>query len=429
MSRSQERVVVTGLGVVAPNGNGKDAFALALREGRSGIRFLPHLKEANFGCQVAGVPEGVDEIARGVLGEADLFAMNSGMVYVALAAIEAWADAGLPRPAEGADDVDWDSGAIIGTASGGMDTIATRLVPGTAAGRVSRLGSAMPEQTMCSGQTARLGGLLALGNRVSTNSSACNSGVEAVVEAFRHIRAGHAARMVAGGAEGHSHYFWAGFDAMKVLCRTHNDTPAAASRPMSASAGGFVPGAGSGVLVLESLSSATARGARIYAEVLAGAVNCGGHRMGGSMTAPNVEGVRRCIREAVAMAGIRPEAIDAINGHLTATVADPREIESWSVALGLLPSRMPLLHSTKSLVGHALGAAGGIECVASVLELDQGFVHGSINCEDLHPALSAYADRIPHATVDRPDMQVMAKASFGFGDVNGCLIFRKFESN
>jgi 3-oxoacyl-(acyl-carrier-protein) synthase len=214
---------------------------------------------------------------------------------------------------------------------------------------------------------------------------------------------------------------------MKVLCRTHNDSPETASRPMSATAGGFVPASGAGILLLESLSSAQARGARIYAEVLAGFVNCGGHRMGGSMSAPNPEGVRRCIRAALAMSGIRPEEIDAINGHLTATFADPYEVESWSVALGLPPAKMPLLHATKSLIGHAIGAAGGIECVASVLELDEGYVHGSINCEDLHPALAAYADRIPHTTVSVPGMRIMAKASFGFGDVNACVIFRKFE--
>jgi 3-oxoacyl-(acyl-carrier-protein) synthase len=294
---------------------------------------------------------------------------------------------------------------------------------------VARLGSAMPEQTMCSGQTARLCGLLALGNRVSTNSSACNSGVEAVIEAFHHIRAGRAARMLAGGSEGHSHYFWAGFDAMKVLCRGHNEAPASASRPMSGSAGGFVPGAGSGMLLLESLSSALGRGARIYAEVLGGTVNSGGHRSGGSITAPNSEGVRRCIREAVAMSRVEPAAIDVINGHLTATGADSREVESWSAALQLPPARMPLLQATKSLVGHALGAAGGIECVAAVLQLEQGFVHGSLNCEDLHPALTAYAARVQHVTVERPDLRIIAKASFGFGDVNGCVIFRKFESH
>ena len=128
------------------------------------------------------------------------------------------------------------------------------------------------------------------------------------------------------------------------------------------------------------------------------------------------------------MAGVEPREIDAINGHLTATFADPHEVESWRAALGVAPSRMPLIHSTKSLIGHALGAAGGIECVASVLELHHGFVHGSLNCEDLHPALAAYAERIPHTTVDVPEMKVMAKASFGFGDVNGCVIFRKFEN-
>jgi 3-oxoacyl-(acyl-carrier-protein) synthase len=197
---------------------------------------------------------------------------------------------------------------------------------------------------------------------------------------------------------------------------------------MSASAAGFVPGSGAGALVLESLESAERRGARIYAEVLGGFVNCGGHRMGGSMTAPNPHGVQRCIRGAVSMAGIRPESIDAINGHLTATSADPMEVANWARALELPRGRMPLLHSTKSLIGHALGAAGGIECIASVLELHHGFVHGSLNCEDLHPSIVPYERSIPHATVDRPDLAIIAKASFGFGDVNGCVVFRKFAA-
>ena len=145
------------------------------------------------------------------------------------------------------------------------------------------------------------------------------------------------------------------------------------------------------------------------------------------MTAPNPTGVQRCIREAVKMSGVRSEEIDAINGHLTATFADPYEVKSWSRALELPPEKMPLLHSTKSLIGHALGAAGGIECVAAILELHHGFVHGSVNCEDLHPELTAYAERIPHTTVSRPDLRVIAKASFGFGDVNGCIVFRNFS--
>jgi 3-oxoacyl-(acyl-carrier-protein) synthase len=144
------------------------------------------------------------------------------------------------------------------------------------------------------------------------------------------------------------------------------------------------------------------------------------------MTAPNPESVQRCIRGAVDMAGVRSEEIGAINGHLTATFADPHEVNNWSRALGLAPERMPLLHATKSLIGHALGAAGGIECVASVLELHHGFVHGSLNCEDLHDALAPYAARIVHRTVEAPDLRVIAKASFGFGDVNGCVLFGKY---
>jgi 3-oxoacyl-(acyl-carrier-protein) synthase len=422
------RVVVTGLGVVAPNGHGLAAFEAALRGGTSGIKFHQHLADAKFGCQVGAIPEGIDQIAPRYLADDERMAMNANMVYGAIAAIDAWTDAGLVRTPSDSDDVDWDAGAVIGTGIGGMDTIAEKLVPKTDAGKVSRMGSTIVEQVMSSGNSARIAGLLGLGNQVTTNSSACNTGTEAVVDAFLRIREGRAQRMLAGGSEGHSKYIWAGFDAMKVLCRTHNDQPEKASRPMSASAAGFVPGSGAGVLLLESLESAKKRGARIYAEVLGGMVNCGGHRMGGSMTAPNPHAVRKCIQGAVAMSGVRPEAIGAINGHLTATVADPLEVANWAAALELAPDRMPLLHSTKSMIGHALGAAGGIECVAAVLELTRGFVHGSINCEDLHAQIAPYAKCIPHTTVDKPDLKVIAKASFGFGDVNGCVLFGKISA-
>ena len=421
-----QRVVVTGLGVLAPNGHGVQAFAGALREMKSGIRFQPHLAEAKFGCQVGGIPEGVEALQQQYLSPDELLAMNPNMVFAAIAAIDAWTDAGLKRPAADSE-ADWDTGAIIGTGIGGIDTIAEKLAPRVDAGKVGRLGSTMVEQVMSSGNTARVAGLLGLGNQVTTNSSACNTGTEAVVDAFFRIRDGRAKRMLAGGSEGHSKYSWAGFDGMKVLNRTRNEAPEQASRPMSASAAGFVPGSGAGVLMLESLESAMARGARIYAEVLGGNVNCGGHRQGGSMTAPNPHSVQRCIQAAVAMAGVRPEEIGAINGHLTATFADPHEVANWTKALGVTPDRLPWIHSTKSLIGHGLGAAGGIECVAAVLEAHHGFVHGSANCEDLHPELQPWASRIPHRTLDLPSLKVVAKASFGFGDVNGCVLFRKFE--
>src|SRR5262249_15165289 len=137
---------------------------------------------------------------------------------------------------------------------------------------------------------------------------------------------------------------------MRVLAAHRNHEPPKASRPMSASASGFVPSSGAAVLILESLGSARERGARIHAEVLSGALNCGGHRRGGSMTAPNPEAVQRCVRAAVCAAAIRAEEIDAINGHLTGTMADPLEIRNWREALGVPADRLPWINSTKSLI-------------------------------------------------------------------------------
>ena len=145
------------------------------------------------------------------------------------------------------------------------------------------------------------------------------------------------------------------------------------------------------------------------------------------MTAPNSEGVRRCIQGALRAAEIRPEKIDAINGHLTATMADPIEVDNWRAALETVPAKLPLINSTKSLIGHSLGAAGGIECVASVLQISRGFIHGSANCEDLHPKLIEYSDRIPRQTRSVA-ANIIAKASFGFGDVNACVIFKRWMS-
>ena len=233
--------------------------------------------------------------------------------------------------------------------------------------------------------------------------------------------------MLCGGSEAATHYIWAGFDAMRVLNRRSNDAPEKASRPMSASAGGFIPGAGAGILLIESEESARSRGARIYAEVAGQGINCGGHRMGGSMTAPNPESVRRCIHAALGDAGVEAQDVDAINGHLTATGADPREVGSWAAALDRKPGELPPITATKSMIGHTLGAAGAIESVASVLMLSGGFVHPSLNCEDVHPEIEPHAGSIPHSTLDLETMKVIVKAGFGFGDVNACLVFKRWE--
>ena len=197
---------------------------------------------------------------------------------------------------------------------------------------------------------------------------------------------------------------------------------------MSASASGFVPGSGAGSLVLESLESAKQRGAKIYAEVLGGAINSGGQRGGGSMTAPNSISVRRCIKMALKNAGIVSKDIEAINGHLTATGKDPVEILNWSLALERSGLDFPYINSFKGIMGHGLAAAGSMECVAAVLQFKEGQIFGNVNIDDLHPEIEKLVDksRIPLKTIDfKP--KTIAKASFGFGDVNACVIFRTFK--
>ena len=424
----KKRVVVTGLGVIAPNGHGIEAFETALKKGESGIRFIPELEELKFGCQVAGVPQKVDDICSRYFTGEQLLAMNSSIKYASISAIDAWQDAGLVVPEADSEHVDWDTGAIIGTGIGGMDTIGEKLVPLTNAGKSRRLGSTAVEQVMASGVSAKISGLLGLGNQVTSNSCACSTGTEAILDAMYRIRHGLAQRMLAGGAEGASPYIWSGFDAMRVLNRTRNHEPVKASRPMSASAAGFIPGAGSGILMIESLDSALERGAKIYAEIIGGAMNCGGHRMGGSMTAPNPVGVQRCVQSALTDAGIEGSQVDAINGHLTATFADPYEIKNWAKALGRTEQDFPLINATKSLIGHSLGAAGGLESIACVLQVYKGFVHGSVNCEDLHAELLPYSDSIVQQTRETPELKIQAKASFGFGDVNACVLFKKWQA-
>ena len=423
----KNKVVITGMGVVAPNAHGLDNFENALREGRSGIRYIPRLKELKFSCQVGGVPQDFENIREQYFNEEQLLFINDNIGYASVAAIDAWVDAGFKLPDPNDDRVDWDTGVIVGSGIGGMDTIAEKIVPMINDGKVRRLGSSVVEQVMNSGTSACVAGMLATGNQVTSNSSACSTGTEAIFDGMLRIRMGLAKRILAGGTEGPSPYIWGGFDSMRVLSRKFNDHPEVASRPMSATASGFIPGSGAGVLMLEDLETARQRGARIYAEVLGGAVNCGGHRGGGTMTAPNPEGVQRCIRSAISDADITPRQIDAISGHLTATFADPGEVNNWSRALERGPEDFPYINATKSMVGHCLGAAGGIESVGVVLQLYKGFLHPSVNCEDVHPEIASFAGKIPQELIEYPELKIIIKAGFGFGDVNSCLIFKKWE--
>ena len=426
MNKNRVRVVVTGIGVVSPIGHGKIEFGQSLRRGVSGIRHINRLAELNFSCRVGGVPQNMDQKRSHYFSEAELASMNESITYGTIAAIDAFRDAGLAIPDCYEDFVYEDTGAIIGTGIGGLDTFAERVYPLVNQGRVKRLGSTIVERIMMSSVSAKIGGVLALGNQVSTNSAACSTGLEAIIMGTERIKAGLAQRMVVGGAEEAIHIYGQDLILMKVLCRTYNEKPEKASRPMSQSAAGFVPGSGAAVLVIENLQIAKARGAPIYAEIIAGRINSGGMRFGGSMTAPSSKGVQRCIRETVLSAGIDSKDIDYINGHLTATMADSLEMINWAEGLGVSAEHFPYINSTKSLIGHGLGAAGALESVATLIQMDQGFIHGSLNCEDLHCDIEPFKNRIVQSSINTK-INIAMKASFGFGDVNSSLIFKKLE--
>lgn len=420
------RVVITGLGVCAPNGIGLEHFNQAMNSGISGIRFMPELERLRFGCQIAGQPTVGDELLLDYFTPLQLRGLNAtGIIYGVIAGKDAWADAGLIEAPK--ETPDWDSGILFGTGTLGVAKFREAMYK-VDDRNVRRLGSTTVIQTMASGISAYLGGILGCGNQVTTNSSACTTGTEGVMMGYERIVAGRAERMLVGSCSDSGPYVWAGFDAMRVLPRNYNNKPEQASWPMSASAAGFVPGSGAGALVLESLESARQRGARIYAELIGGAVNSGGQRADGSMTAPNSEAVQRCIVSAIANSGLRKRDIDTINGHLTTTTKDALEIENWSTALGRSGEDFPYINSFKGMFGHCLAAAGSIECVASVLQITNGKIYGNMNCNDIHPEIEKYVDanKIPRKTIDY-ETEVLAKASFGFGDVNACVIFKQFS--
>lgn len=413
------------MGVAAPNGVGLENFENAVRKGKSGIRFFPELEKLKFQCQIGGKPEIPHEMLHEYFTSLQLRGLNSsGIVYGVISGTDAWKDAGLSI--EENEHADWDSGIIFGTGILGVDKFreAIHLID---AGKTRRLGSTSVLQTMASGISAYLGGKLGCGNQVTTNSSACTTGTEALLMGYDRISSGKAKRMLVGSCADHGPYVWGGFDAMRILPTSYNNNPEKASRPLSESAAGFVPGSGAGALVLEDLESALDRGAKIYVEVLGGEINSGGQRSGGSMTAANDEAVQRCITKAIENSGIEKHEIDSINGHLTATKGDVTEIKNWTEALGRKGKDFPMINSLKGMTGHCLSASGSIECVTAVLQLCRNFIFPNINAEDLHPEISSLiaSEKIPQKTL-QTEVKTIAKASFGFGDVNAVAIFRKY---
>ena len=421
----KKRIVITGLGVAAPNGVGIDAFSKAIKNGTSGITFHQNLKDLNFSCCIGGIPQISEDKKTQYLTPLQLRGFNSsGILYGCIAGMDAWKDAGFDINSE--SDLDFESGTIFGTGTSGVEKFREAIYK-LDDKQVKRLGSTVVVQTMTSGISAFLGGILGLGNQVTTNSSACTTGTEAILMGYERIKNGQAKRMLVGSCSDDGPYIWGGFDAMRVMTYKHNESPKEGSRPMSASASGFVPGSGAGALVLESLESALERNATIYAEVLGGHVNSGGQRQGGTMTAPNAEAVQNCITKAIANTNISVNAIDVINGHLTATSKDSLEIENWTKSLQRKGKDFPFINSLKSMIGHCLAASGSIESVATVLQLKDQFIFPNINCEDIHPEIFKLIseEKIVQNYEEIP-INIIAKASFGFGDINACVIFKKY---
>ena len=422
----KNRVVITGLGVVAPNGVNLQEFSSAIKNGKSGITFHQHLKDKGFSCCIGGIPTVSEEKKATYLTALQLRGFNStSILYGCMAGIDAWKDAGFSLDEN--SNLDYDTGLIFGTGTSGIEKFREAIYK-IDDQKVRRLGSTSVVQTMASGISAYLGGILGLGNQVTTNSSACTTGSEAFLLGFERIKNGKAKRMLVGSSSDSSLYTWGGFDAMRVMSYKHNETPEKGSRPMSETAAGFVPGSGAGALVLESLESALARNVTIYAEVLGGNINSGGQRNGGTLTAPNSEAVQKCITDAMLDSNIVSDKIDVINGHLTATSKDGLEIENWTKALRRKGNDFPYINSLKSMVGHCLAASGAIEMVAAVLQIKEQFVFPNINCEDVHPEISALIskEKIPTKIMHK-DLDILAKASFGFGDVNACAILKKYS--
>lgn len=422
----KNRVAITGIGVVSPNGITIDDFQKSLKNGTSGIRYFEKLKDLKFSCQLGAAPEISEAKKREYLSELQLRNFkNDGILYAVIAGMDAIKDAEI--------EVDnkeplWDLGIIFGAGACGPEKFREAIYQ-IDNKNVRRLGSTTVIQIMTSGASVYLGGILGAGNMITANSSACATGTEAMIMGYERIANGKATYMLCGSTSDPGPYVWGGFDALRVTNYKFNDQPHKVAGPMSEDAGGFIPGAGAGAFVLENLEHALKRGAKIYAEVIGGSINNGGQRGDGSMTAPNSIAIQRCIMDALNDANIEASEIDYINGHLTGTIKDPDEIKNWAKALNRYGKDFPYINSLKGMIGHCLGASGSIEIISSIIQMDKNFIFPNINIKTIHPEISKVIDieKIPMKS-KKSTINTLAKASFGFGDVNACVILRKYKN-
>jgi len=397
------RVAITGLGIVSSIGCDAGEVTQSLREARSGIVAAPRYAELGFRCHVHAEPTIVweDHVDR----RAARF-LASGTAYGHIAMEQAIADAGLAE----ADVSNERTGLIVG--SGGASTRSIVEAADIARTKgVKRIGPFAVPKAMSSGPSATLATWFKIRGINYSISSACATSTHCIGAAYEQIRLGNQDLVFAGGCEELDWTLSCLFDAMGAMSSRFNDTPKRASRPYDVDRDGFVIAGGAGMVVVEDMDRALARGATIHAEIVGYCANSDGH----DMVAPSGEGAVRCMRQALAGAGNRK--IDYLNPHGTGTpVGDLKEMSAVREVFG---SAAPLISSTKALTGHSLGAAGAQEAIYGLLMMREGFVAESANIDTLDPAF----DDLPivRERIDRPVETVMSN-SFGFGGTNGCLV-------
>ncbi len=410
---SKRRVVVTGLGILSPLGNDLATSWDGIVNGRSGIGQITHFDTSAFATRIGGEVKDFDPTRW--IAPKDVKKMDPFVHYGVAASMMAIADAGLEISGEDAERI----GVAIGAGIGGLRGIEETTLKWAEGGprKISPFYVPSTIINMIAGQVSIMTG--AKGPNIAA-VTACTTATHNIGLAMRMIQYGEADAMIAGGAEyAITPTSVGGFCSMKALS-TRNDDPQAASRPWDQGRDGFVMGDGAGILVLEEYEYAKARGARIYCELA-------GFGMSGDayhMTAPSEsgEGAARCMRNAMKDAGVDGAGIGYINAHGTSTPAgDLAETLAVKAALGDAASGV-MVSSTKSMTGHLLGAAGGVEAVFSVMALETGVIPPTINLDN--PSEGCDLDYVPH-TAREKQVDVAMSNSFGFGGTNGTLVFRR----
>ncbi len=408
------RVVVTGLGIISPLGIGLDSNWDAICSGKSGIAPITRFDVTDFPVTIAGEVDGFDPEAW--INHKEVKKMDTFIHYALACAIMAKEDSGFEITEENAERV----GVLVGVGLGGLPAIEKyhKVYMDKGPRKITPFFIPMLIANLASGQVSIHLGAKGPNTCVVT---ACATGTHALGEAYKFIRDGDADVMYAGGTESViTPLCVAGFNASKALSQ-RNDDPQTASRPFDKDRDGFVIGEGSGVLILEEYEHAKKRGAKIYGEIIGYALN--GDAFHITATSPGGEGAARCMKLGLKSAGINPEEVGYINAHGTSTQADATETSAVKSVFGDHASKL-MVSSTKSMTGHLLGAAGGVEAIYSLMALKNGVIPPTINYQTPDPECDL--DYVPNEAREA-NIQVAMSNSFGFGGTNGVLLMKKFD--